>query len=72
MILKKHFPKAVIGLSDHTSNIYSSLGAISLGASIIEKHFVDSKKIKGPDISASMDKNELKELILGTEQIFLA
>ena len=71
-ILKKNFPKAIIGLSDHTSNIYSSLGAISLGASIIEKHFVDSKKIKGPDISASMDKNELKQLIVGAEQIFLA
>ena len=71
-ILKKHFPKAIIGLSDHSSNIYSSLGAIALGASIVEKHFVDTKKIKGPDISASMDQDELKELIFGVEQIFLS
>ena len=70
--LKKYFPKAIIGLSDPSSNIYSSLGAIALGASIVEKHFVDTKKIKGPDISASMDKNELKELIFGAEQIFLS
>ena len=35
-----------VGLSDHTANIYSALGAVSLGASIVEKHFVDSKKIK--------------------------
>lgn len=71
-ILKKHFPKAIIGLSDHSSNIYSSLGAIALGASIVEKHFIDTKKIKGPDISASMDQDELKELIFGVEQIFLS
>ena len=71
-ILKKHFPKAIIGLSDHSSNIYSYLGAIALGASIVEKHFIDTKKIKGPDISASMDQDELKELIFGVEQIFLS
>ncbi|MAV05610.1 MAG: polyhydroxyalkanoate biosynthesis repressor PhaR [Candidatus Pelagibacter sp.] len=71
-IIKKNFPKAVVGLSDHTANIYSALGAVSLGASIVEKHFVDSKKIKGPDISASMDPKELRELIYGSEQIFLA
>ena len=70
--LKKKFPKAVVGLSDHTSNIYSALASVALGASIIEKHFVDSKKFKGPDISASMDKNELRDLIYGSSQIFLA
>tara|TARA_B100001248_G_C27395524_1_gene465254 strand:- start:2399 stop:3427 length:1029 start_codon:yes stop_codon:yes gene_type:complete len=72
LTLKKNFPKAIIGLSDHSSNIYASLGAIALGASIIEKHFVDTKKTKGPDISASMDKGELKDLIFGAEQIFLS
>lgn len=71
-VLKKKFPQAVIGLSDHTSSIYTSLGAIALGASIIEKHFTDHKKRKGPDISSSMDKNELVELKKGSEIIFLA
>ena len=42
--LKRNFKDAVIGLSDHTESIYSSLGAIALGACIIEKHFIDSKK----------------------------
>ena len=69
--MKKKF-QCQVGLSDHTANIYSALGAVSLGASIVEKHFVDSKKIKGPDISASMDPKELRELIYGSEQIFLA
>lgn len=70
--LQKNFPKAVIGLSDHTSDIYSALASVALGASIIEKHYVDSKKFKGPDISASMDKDELKKLIFGSKIIFQA
>jgi N-acetylneuraminate synthase len=68
--LKEKFRDAVIGISDHTATIYSCLGAVSLGASIIEKHFVDTKKRKGPDISCSMDNNELKEMIKGSKLIF--
>ncbi len=71
--LKKKFPDAVVGLSDHSNSIYPCLGSIALGASIIEKHFVISKlKDKGPDVSASMDVDELKELILGSNKIFLS
>ena len=69
--LKKNFPKLVIGLSDHTTTNYSSLGAVALGASIIEKHFVDKKGRKGPDIRSSIDEKELKELITGCNIIFL-
>ena len=71
--LKKNFPRAVIGLSDHTSDNLTSFAAIALGASIIEKHYVDSKKIrKGPDITASIDQKQLKELIIGSKKIFSA
>lgn len=70
--LKKAFPDCIIGISDHTDNIYTSLGAVSLGARIIEKHFTDHKKRKGPDISSSMDTNELKSLLNGSEIIFQA
>jgi len=70
--LKNYFKDAVIGLSDHTENIYSSLGAVALGACIIEKHFTDSKKTKGPDVKASMDPNQLQELIYGSKIIFKA
>lgn len=69
-ILKNKFKDAIVGLSDHSETIYGCLGAIGKGASIIEKHFVDSKKFKGPDISASMDPKELKELIKGSKVIF--
>lgn len=70
--LKKNFKDAVIGLSDHTSSNFSSYGALALGASIIEKHFVDNKSKKGPDIACSMDQDDLKKLIEGSKIISLA
>lgn len=68
-ILKKNFKDAVIGLSDHTDSNFSSYGALALGASIIEKHFVDDKLKKGPDISSSMNPDDLKNLIEGSKVI---
>lgn len=69
--LKEAYPDALVGLSDHTDSIYSCLGAVALGAHVLEKHFVDSKKNrKGPDVSASMDSLELKKLIEGSNKIF--
>ncbi|MFX0548805.1 N-acetylneuraminate synthase family protein [Hathewaya histolytica] len=68
--LKDNFPNAVIGLSDHTINNNACLGATALGASILERHFTDSKERKGPDILCSMDTDELKELIKGSSEIF--
>lgn len=67
--LKKNFPKAIIGLSDHSLGIYTSLGAIALGASVIEKHFTSSMEWKGPDIPISITPSQLKELILGSNAI---
>jgi N-acetylneuraminate synthase len=71
-LLKQNFPDAVVGLSDHTENIYTAVASIALGASIIEKHFTDSKNRKGPDISSSMDSSELKELIKATKEVYLS
>ena len=42
--LKKNFKDAVIGLSDHTSSIFTGLASIVYGVKIIEKHFTDTKK----------------------------
>jgi len=61
--LKKLFKKSIVGYSDHTKGIDISKAAIVLGAKIIEKHFTFDKKIKGPDISCSMNSEELKDLI---------
>jgi N-acetylneuraminate synthase len=70
--LGRSFPDAVIGLSDHTVNNYTSFGAIALGASIIEKHFTDSKNRPGPDISSSIDGAGLRDLINGTKTVYSA
>ena len=51
-----------VGLSDHTTSNLASLGAIAIGAILIERHFTDTKERKGPDIINSMTPNELKEL----------
>ena len=64
--------KIPIGLSDHTPSIYNALGAVSLGASIIEKHFTFNKRLSGPDHKSSIDKKELKMLIEGVNANYLA
>lgn len=68
--LQENFPNAVIGLSDHCVTNYPCLGAVALGASILERHFTDSKERPGPDIECSMDPAALKDLIVGSRIIF--
>ena len=68
--LKEHFPNAVIGLSDHSIGNYTCFAAISLGASILEKHFTSDKNWPGPDIPISITPEELKDLIGGSKAIF--
>ena len=70
--LKKIFPNTVIGLSDHTGDNYTSYAAIALGASIIEKHFIDKSSRKGPDISASVNTKQMSELLKGVGLIHKA
>ena len=57
------FPKAVIGLSDHTTDNVACLGAVALGASILERHFTDRMDRQGPDIVCSMDEQACRDLI---------
>lgn len=61
--LKNAFPNAVVGLSDHTTDNIASLGAVALGASILERHFTDHMFRQGPDIVCSMDEKACRELI---------
>lgn len=70
--LREAFPNAVLGLSDHSIGNYTCFAAISLGASILEKHFTSDKMWPGPDISVSIDPAELKDLIIGSKAIHQA
>lgn len=61
-----------VGLSCHTPTIYNSLGAVSLGSSLIEKHFTFDKTLPGPDHKSSIDEKELRILVDGCHANFLA
>lgn len=67
--LMDKFPGIPVGLSDHTTNNLSSYAAISLGASIIERHFTDKMTRQGPDIVCSMDEYNCHELIKNSKII---
>lgn len=59
----EHFPKAILGLSDHTLGHSTVLGAIALGAKVIEKHFTDDNNLEGPDHKFSMNPLTWREMI---------
>jgi sialic acid synthase SpsE len=57
------FPDVVLGLSDHTPGHATVLGAIALGARVIEKHFTDDTLRDGPDHKFSMDPTSWREMV---------
>ena len=69
--LEQAFPDCPVGLSDHTLSNLACLGAIALGASILERHFTDTMQRIGPDISCSMDIQSCKELIESSKRMFV-
>ncbi len=70
--LRRAFPRAVVGFSDHSIGPSMALGAVALGASIVERHYTDSRYRTGPDIACSMDPAELKFLIDRSREIHVA
>jgi N,N'-diacetyllegionaminate synthase len=52
-----------VGYSDHTLGIEIPIAAVALGASVIEKHFTLDRNLPGPDHKASLEPNELQEMI---------
>ena len=53
----------LVGYSDHTPGHLVALGAVALGACVIEKHFTDDKTRKGPDHPFAMDGRDFKEMV---------
>ncbi len=64
------FPEKVFGLSDHTLNNNACLGAVALGASILERHFTDHMQRTGPDIVCSMDEKTTQDLIVNSNEVW--
>ena len=52
-----------IGFSDHTEGTIASIGAVALGAKIIEKHFTLDKEMKGPDHKCSLNPSEFTNMV---------
>ena len=66
---KKFKDKLILGLSDHTSGHSTVLGAVALGARVIEKHFTDNNSRNGPDHKFSMNFKTWKEMIRETRKL---
>ena len=68
--LNKAFPDAVVGLSNHSKGPWAALGAVALGASVMERHFTSDRSWKGEDVPVSMDPKELKMILEGSRAIW--
>ena len=67
--LKNRFPKAIIGHSDHTPDIYTCIASVIYKPAIIEKHVILDKRTPGPDQSVSIDFDELRQLCDGIRKV---
>ena len=70
--LKDTFPELEVGLSDHSLGISVAIGAVAVGANIIEKHFTISRKWSGPDNPFSIEPNELASLVNFSKDVWNA
>ena len=65
----KLFPDVVLGLSDHTPGHSTVLGAVTLGARVVEKHFTDDNSRIGPDHAFAMNPNSWLEMVERTREV---
>jgi N-acetylneuraminate synthase len=63
------FPEVILGLSDHTPGHATVLGAIALGARVIEKHFTDKNDREGPDHKFAMNPSAWAEMVARTREL---
>lgn len=66
------YPEVVLGLSDHTIGHATVLGAIALGARVIEKHFTDNNLRNGPDHKFAMNPKSWREMVNRGNEVFFA
>lgn len=68
-VYREMYPDLVLGLSDHTPGHATVLGAVALGARMIEKHFTDDVKRVGPDHAFSMNPAFWQEMVVRTREL---
>ncbi len=59
----------VVGHSDHTPDIYTSIAAVAVGAKLLEKHFILDRRQPGPDQSVSIEPYELYQLVQAVHRV---
>ncbi|MDD3119529.1 MAG: N-acetylneuraminate synthase [Victivallales bacterium] len=67
--MQRHFADIPIGYSDHTVGIEAAIAAVALGARVIEKHFTLNRNLAGPDHKASIEPQELHQLVLAIRNV---
>jgi N-acetylneuraminate synthase len=68
----KQYPNTILGLSDHTLGHATVLGAVALGALVIEKHFTDSNENEGPDHKFAMNPKSWREMVDNANEVYYA
>lgn len=72
MLTMKEKYKLDVGYSDHTKGIEVPIAAVSMGATIIEKHFTLDRNMQGPDHKASLEPDELRNMVTSIRHIEVA
>lgn len=74
-VLKQYrtlYPQCILGLSDHTFGHATVLGAITLGARVIEKHFTDDNSRTGPDHKFSMNPDSWRDMVDRSIELYMS
>ena len=66
---REEFPEAILGLSDHTHGDLTVLGAVAMGARVVEKHFTDDVTHEGPDHHFSMTPTTWSDMVERTREL---
>ena len=69
-LYRDEYPDVILGLSDHTIGHSTVLGAITLGARVIEKHFTDDNNREGPDHHFAMNPKTWSEMVSSSLELF--
>ena len=67
--MMRAFPGVPVGLSDHTLTNTACIAAMTLGATVVERHFTDVMERPGPDVVCSMDEQTLKALLVAARDV---
>jgi sialic acid synthase SpsE len=68
-LFKAKYPNMILGLSDHTPGHATVLGAVALGARVIEKHFTDDNNREGPDHKFAMNPKSWRDMVDRTREL---